>query len=484
MISIVLISSPISLEARYGRYSAAGNTQPTFALACLGAVAEQEGAHVQVIDAAAENLTIEASLQDVLKAEPHIVGISSTTAGIVASGKLASMIKEASPRTVTIIGGCHVTALPRETLSEFEGFDMAVIGEGEDTFREIIRFVEITKDVPRDLQGTATRKNGDVHVQPRRPFIKNLDELPLPAWHLLRGFPGAYHPSPTRSKRYPCASVVLTRGCPNQCLFCDRSVFGNRVRSYSPAYAINLVRQLRTDFGVKEILIEDDTFITSRSRMEEFCAGIIRENIDITWSCLGRADRVTPDILKRMRKAGCWHISFGIESGDQSILDAMQKNERLPDVERAVRWSHEAGLKTSGFFILGFPGETIDSLDRTRMFALKLPLDDISIMRLTPFPGAAVYEDISRYGTFERDWEKMNILNTVFVPNGLTEADLDRARNRILKAFYFRPRIIVSKMKAIMRNRHLIIPLLKGLMALIKVTSFSTNAAKSHHAAR
>ena len=145
MISIVLISSPISLEARYGRYSAAGNTQPTFALACLGAVAEQEGAHVQVIDAAAENLTIEASLQDVLKAEPHIVGISSTTAGIVASGKLATLIKEASPKTVTIIGGCHVTALPRETMSEFEGFDMAVIGEGEDTFREIIRFVEMYK---------------------------------------------------------------------------------------------------------------------------------------------------------------------------------------------------------------------------------------------------------------------------------------------------------------------------------------------------
>lgn len=484
MISIVLISSPVSLEARYGKYSAAGNTQPTFALVCLGAVAEKEGAHVRVIDAAAENLSIEACLREITSARPRLVGISSTTVGISASGKLAAGIKEALPDAIVIIGGCHVTALPEETLSEFAGFDMAVIGEGEETFREVIRSAEAGAGVPVGLPGTAIRKDGEVTVYPRRPFIRDLDELPLPAWHLLRGFPGAYHPSPSRIRRTPCASVVLTRGCPNRCLFCDRSVFGNRVRAYSPARAIDLVRQLRSDFGVKEILIEDDTFITSRSRVEEFCAGIVSEKIDVTWSCLGRADKVTPAILKRMREAGCWHISFGIESGDQTILDAMQKRERLPDVENAVRWSHEAGLKTSGFFILGFPGETSDSLDRTRAFALKLPLDDISIMRLTPFPGTALYESISRHGTFTREWEKMNILNTVFVPNGLTEEALDRARNRMLREFYFRPRILASKMSALMRNRNLFLPLLRGLMAFIRVTSDGTGSAKSREAAR
>jgi anaerobic magnesium-protoporphyrin IX monomethyl ester cyclase len=469
VLRVALISSPISLKERYGGFSGAGNTESSFALVCLAAVAEQEGMDVRIIDAAAENLSVEQTVAELVGYKPDIAGISSTTAGIVASGKLAACIKELDNDVITIIGGCHVTSLPEETLAEFNSFDIAVIGEGEVTFTEILRAVDETGAIPTNLSGTALTIDNRFSLNMARPLINDLDVLPLPAWRLLRGFPDSFLPSPARMNRFPCASVVLTRGCPNQCKFCDRSVFGSKVRSYSPAYAINMFKDLANNFGVKEVLIEDDTFSISHQWVKEFCERLISERIDITWSCLGRADRVTADILRLMREAGCWHISYGIESGDQRILDAMKKGEDLARMEDAVRWSREAGLRTKGFFMVGFPGETAESLRRTKELALKLQLDDISVMQLTPFPGTALYERAAEYGVFEKDWGKMNTLSTVFAPHGFTAEDMERARSEILGAFYFRPSVLMRKVIAVISNPRLFWYMVKGFFVLLKV---------------
>ncbi|MHB8108753.1 MAG: B12-binding domain-containing radical SAM protein [Syntrophorhabdaceae bacterium] len=469
MLRVALVSSPISLEERYGNFSGAGNTQSSFALACLAAVARQEGVEVRIVDAAAENLSVEQTATELGEYKPDVVGISSTTAGIVASGRLARCLKATNDKIITVIGGCHVTALPEETLAEFDDFDVAVIGEGERTFTELLRGIDELGSIPTTLAGTAVRDNGRISVNASRPLIPDLDSLPLPAWGFLRGFPAAFRPSPARIKRFPCATVVLARGCPNQCQFCDRSVFGNKVRTYSPGYAINLFKDLAYNFGVREILIEDDTFIISRKWVKEFCERLIVEKIDITWSCLGRADRVTPEILSLMRKAGCWHISYGIESGDQRILDAMQKGEDLSRMGDAVRWSRQAGLKTKGFFMIGFPGETAESLKLTKELALKLPLDDISVMQLTPFPGSALYKRAAEYGTFEQDWRRMNTLNTVFVPSGFIREDMEKVRAEMLGAFYFRPGIVIQKLVDAISNPRLFWSLFKGFLVLNKV---------------
>ena len=476
MLRIALISSPLTLQERYGKFSGAGNTEPTYALACLGAVAEREKMEVRVIDAAAQCLTVDQTVAEIADYHPHIVGISSTTSGIVASAELAKLIKAMNDKAITIIGGCHVTALPEETLSEFGHFDMAVIGEGEVTFAEILRAADETGVAPESIAGTAVKVNDRVVVNPRRPFLNNLDELPLPAWKLFRGFPGDFYPSPARMNRFPCASVVLTRGCPNQCQFCDRSVFGNKVRSHSPAYAVNLINDLANNFGVREILIEDDTFIIARKWVTEFCERLLAAQIDVTWSCLGRADRVTPELLGLMRKAGCWHISYGIESGDQRILDAMQKGEELSRMGDAVRWTRDAGIKSKGFFMIGFPGETWESLRLTKELALRLPLDDMSVMQLTPFPGTAVYQSAAEYGAFDKDWRKMNALNTVFVPHGFTREDMEKARSEMLRAFYFRPSILIRKFIDIISNPRLFGHMFKGFMALLKVVNMGVRS--------
>ena len=469
-IRLVLTSSPITIRERYGLFSGAANTEPSFGLVCLAAVAQRAGAEVIIVEASSQNLSVEQTQKEILRFEPDVVGITATTAGIFAAGELAQGLKKARPQIINLIGGCHATALPDETLLTFHGFDAAVIGEGEETLKDILHRMEGGDHRFQGLAGTVIREGEHLVTNPPRAMIRSLDDLPLPAWSLLKGFPGQYRPSPARIKRWPCASIVLTRGCPNQCVFCDRSVFGNRCRAYSPEYALHLMKDLRYHYGVKEILIEDDTFIVSGQRVQEFCERIISEKVDITWSCLGRADRVNPELLRLMRKAGCWHISYGIESGDPAILKEMKKSLNIEQIKQAVVWSKASGLYTKGFFMVGFPNESATSLSATLALAKSLPLDDISVMQLTPFPGSQLYETAEQYGQFERDWRKMNTINTVFVPYGFSKRDLEAARAKILRHFYLQPSVMARQARRIVQNPRITLSMFRGFLSFIKVT--------------
>jgi radical SAM superfamily enzyme YgiQ (UPF0313 family) len=230
------------------------------------------------------------------------------------------------------------------------------------------------------------------------------------------------------------------------------------------------MKDLRYHYGVKEILIEDDTFIVSSQRVQELCERIISEKMDITWSCLGRADRVSPELLSLMKSAGCWHISYGIESGDPNILKGMKKNLNIEQIKKAVRWSKEAGVYTKGFFMVGFPEESEASLSATLSLAKSLHLDDISVMQLTPFPGSQLYETAEQHGEFERDWRKMNTLDTVFIPHGFSRRDLEAARAEILRKFYLRPGIIFRQIRRVALNPRVALSLLKGFFSFLRAT--------------
>ena len=474
-VRLVLTSSPLSISERYGIFAGAANTQPAFALVCLAAVARGAGVETTIIDASAENLSIEQTLQRILALKPDILGITSTTVGITAAGILAKSVKQTLPETITLIGGCHASALPVDTLNEFKAFDLAVVGEGETTLLDILKSVNVKKRIPEGIEGTAHRSGTQVIVNKSRSLIQSLDELPLPAWSLLKGFPSSFQPSPGRIRRWPCASIVLTRGCPNSCTFCDRSVFGHHCRSYSPSYAINLLKDLRNNHGVKEILIEDDTFIMSPKWVTEFCNMILSEQIDISWSCLGRADRINSDLAILMKKAGCWHISFGIESGDEELLRKTNKRLDIAQIRTAIDCCLAAKLRTKGFFMIGFPGESRESIRLTMELARSLPLNDISVMQLTPFPGTEIYANAHVYGQFECNWRKMNALNTVFIPKGFTKADMEKARTDITRAFYLRPSIIFDHLAEVLLHPRLLVPMLKSLPPLFNVMSGRSN---------
>lgn len=471
---VVLTSAPLTLADRYGDYASAANTEPSFGLASLAASALKAGAEVRLIEASSCSMDVNQTLKDVSDFSPDILGISATTLGIVPAATLAAQIKTIAPDTITIIGGCHVSALPVETLTEFPDFDIGVIGEGEQTLTDIIQAVNNGSIHTCCIPGTCVRTDTDIVRHPPRSPIQDLDSLPLPAWHLLEGFPRRFKPSPARIMRWPCASIVMTRGCPNACTFCDRSVFGRRCRSYSPGYAADLCEDLTKNFGVREILIEDDTFIISQSNVALFCEELISRKLNLSWSCLGRADRIELDLLKLMRKAGCWHMSFGIESGDEKILKSVNKNLNLDQISAALQNCRSAGIRTKGFFMVGFPGESEASLSATESLVRKLPLDDITVMHLTPFPGSELYIQAQTAGTFDKDWKNMNALNPVFVPHGMTASSLEQARNRILHAFYSRPDVAMRHAAHAIRHPGLIPHYAAGAMTLLKVLKGKT----------
>jgi radical SAM superfamily enzyme YgiQ (UPF0313 family) len=226
-----------------------------------------------------------------------------------------------------------------------------------------------------------------------------------------------------------------------------------------------MIRYLVETFGIREFSFEDDTFITFKKRLVVICQGIIDLGIDVSWTCLGRVNSVDRETLELMRKAGCWQISFGIESGCQEILTRIHKNVTLEQIEKAVSLCRDVGIISKGFFIVGHPGETRETLARTFDFAMKLKLDDISVTMLTPFPGTEIYQRAAEFGDFDSDWSRMNLLNTVFVPYGLTHEELEQHQRDMLKQFYLRPRIILGYLRRLVANLAMIKGLASGAVA-------------------
>ena len=466
---LVLATAPVSIEDRYGKYAAAANTQPSFGVASLAASAIRAGADVTIVEASSRNLTVKETADLCSANDPQIIGISATSVGIIAAAELAREMKLRIRDIVTVIGGCHVSALPERTLQEFPEFDLAAVGEGEATLSEIIQKFAGGDRALSDIPGTCSRDTDGIKTNPRRPTIEDLDDLPLPAWNLLEGFPGKFKPSPARIMRWPCASVVMTRGCPNACTFCDRSVFGRHCRAYSPSRAASLCEDLVRNYGVREILIEDDTFIINRKTVAAFCNEILSRNLDLSWSCLGRADRVDLELLSLMKKAGCWHISFGIESGDEDILKSVNKNLNLEQISKALSMCRTAGLRTKGFFMVGFPGESERSISATAGLVRKLPLDDISVMHLTPFPGSELAKLVNADCSSISDWKSMNALKPVYIPSGMTADSLEQARDRIYRSFFSRPDVLARHALHAVRHPRLIPFYLAGARSLLNV---------------
>ena len=467
MSKIVLMTPPVTLEERYGKLSWAANTLPSLGILYIASVLRKEGYEVSVIDASSIGRSPEELLRGIVALQPKYLGISATTLSIFHASAFADEIKKTINDTKIIIGGPHLTAIPEETMERFKSFDFGVVGEGEETIKELIHSIEHGGDTS-NIPGIIYRHKDSFIKTVPRVFINDLDRLPFPAWDLLADFPRRYHPPPFRFKQLPAAYFVTTRGCPYKCIFCDRSVFGNKCRGHNAEYIIELIEYLYKKFGIREFLIEDDTFITFKKRLIEVCEGIMASGIKISWSCLGRADAVTPDILSMMKKAGCWSISYGIETGDAEVMKFIGKNITLDQVEEAVRLTKKTGIHSKGFFIIGHPTDTHDTIRKTIDFALKVPLDDISVSMMTPFPGSKLYQIASDYGTFDNDWRKMNELDIVFVPKGLTKEDLRRYSKELLKRFYLRPRIMFNYIKRTMGNPTGLPYYGKGFMAFLR----------------
>jgi anaerobic magnesium-protoporphyrin IX monomethyl ester cyclase len=324
--------------------------------------------------------------------------------------RVGNIVKEVDPTVLTVVGGPHVTAVPVEFLEEAKNIDIAVIGEGEHTMLDIVKFSEGTKKIS-DVPGIAYRKNGAIKQNSPRSFIKNLDELPYPAYHLV-DMEQYLNPKKIeyRSFKDRAISMVTSRGCPFNCNFCSVHLhMGKMFRAHSVNYVINHIEYVVNKYGVKTIFFEDDNLTFDLKRFEAICDKIIEKGIRFNWETPNgiRADYLTLSLLKKMKKSGCQSVFFGIECGDQYVLDnIIGKSLNLKKVMKVAKMCKDIGLSTAAFYIIGFPGEKKEHMLKTVELALRLKRDfDVGMLLhfATPSLGTRLYEECKEKGYIQGD---------------------------------------------------------------------------------
>jgi radical SAM superfamily enzyme YgiQ (UPF0313 family) len=413
---------------------------PGFGMLVLAAVARARGHEVAIFDAKASGETPTRVAQRILAFRPDIVGFSATTISIANAGRTAELLKGSDSRILTVVGGPHVSAIPDRTLAAFPALDYGIVGEGEISFFELIDRLRAGRSV-EDAPGLVYRSNGSVVANPRSPYITDLDALPFPAWDLVPGFPHRFQPSVFSYRKSPVATLVTSRGCPFSCSFCDRSTSGKLGRYHSTESVLRHCRRL-VDFGVRHIIFYDDLFTVKRKRVVELCEAFIAHGFEFTWSCNSHPNLLDAEALRLMKRAGCWQIAYGIESGSQRILDVVKREVRLPRMRETLRLTRDAGIRAKGYLMIGHPTETVETLEETADFLRVAELDLCQVTKFTPYPGTPSYPTVRDYGTFDEDWERMNAMNFVFMPNGLSEEILETYFHRLYSIFYSRPDVL------------------------------------------
>ncbi len=413
---------------------------PGFGMLMLAAVARQHGYEVRIFDAKGSGETPDHTAASLLAFAPDVVGFSATTISITNADRIARRVKAAAPDTITVAGGAHVSAVPERTLAAFAGLDYGIIGEGERSFFDFLARLGEGRDTS-ECAGLAYRRDGEIVANRRAAYITELDVLPLPAWDLVPGFPHRFHPSLLSYRRSPVATLVTSRGCPFSCSFCDRSTSGKLGRYHSTDSVLRHCRHL-VDLGVRHVIFYDDLFTVKRRRVVELCEGFLDAGFDFTWSCNSHPNLLDFDTLRLMKRAGCWQIAYGIESGSQKILDVVKREVRLPRMRETLRMTREAGIRAKGYLMIGHPTETLDTLEETAEFLRVAELDLCQVTKFTPYPGTPAYPTIRQHGEFTEDWERMNAMNFVFIPNGLSEEILETEFHRLYSIFYSRPDVL------------------------------------------
>jgi anaerobic magnesium-protoporphyrin IX monomethyl ester cyclase len=439
-------------------------------LAYLAAVLQRESVPVSIIDGS-RGLSLPEILDELKGYAPDLVGISCTTPTFKDAIQLAEAVRQTLPKATIVLGGAHVTAIPHEAMLE-ESFDVGVIGEGEITLLELVREIEDKGgldqvDLER-IEGLAFRGDGQVILSAPRERIKDLDSLPHPARHLLPPL-SAYRPTPASYRQLPLAVVMTSRGCPYGCTFCDRGVFGNYVRAHSPERVLDELEELIDRYGAREIRFFDDTFTINRKRVVQISEMILERKLRFPWTCLTRVNTVDKDLLRLMKEAGCWQVLFGLESGDPRMLKLLNKGSSVEQNAQAVKWAQEVGLGVRGDFIIGTPGETMESLENTLSFTKHIKLDYAHFNKFVPYPGTELYERLVAQG-YQFDSKNLPPIvdhaAVLYVPDGLSREQVKEFLDRAHRDFYLRPSHIVRRLTRT-GSWHELVGQVKGAMAIL-----------------
>lgn len=431
---------------------------PHLGLGYLAAALRRRGHAVRIADCPREGLGERELLALAAGWGPRLVGFSAFTADIPVLRGLCLALRAALPEATLVIGGPHPSCLPDHLFSYIPEIDYAIAGEAEAGLAQLADGLEAGGFDPAAIPGLAWRSEGAVRANPPR-FEPDLDALGLPAWDLLRPDIPVLAPHGAFVRRQPSAPIVTSRGCPYPCTFCAaRSVSGRRIRQRSLESVLAEVALLTDRHGIRELHIEDDNFTFRREFVEGFCEGLLRRGGTLPWCCPNgvRLDSLDPELLRLMRRAGCYSLSLGIESGAPRVLAMIRKGLEPDGIRERVARIREAGIKTTGFFIIGFPTETAAEIEATIRFARELALDRAQFSTFLPLPGTVYFDElIAAHGLDGIPWEGFLTTEAFEVPGGLPRGELVRLQRRAFLRFYRRPGTLLRLAGEIRGPRHL-----------------------------
>jgi anaerobic magnesium-protoporphyrin IX monomethyl ester cyclase len=429
---IALVNSPLLEDAYHHPLF------PPLGLAYLAAVLEQNDFEVRIMDCPVCRMNHEKLKADLASFKPDLVGIASMTPTIPSALKSARVAKEAYPDAKVIMGGPHATFADKEILTEEAAVDLVVRGEGEETLLELAQHAPKLEKLD-EIKGITFRNNGQIIQTPNRPFIQNLDELPRPSYKSIP------------IERYEIYGkkmlpIMTSRGCPFQCSFCVASqIFGAKFRARSPKNVVDELEWLRDEYGAEGVSFHDDTLTLDRKRIMDICDEMINRKIGLSWGCQTRVDQVSKEVLAKMRKAGCNEVSFGVESGCQRILDAVHKRVSIEQCEEAIKWAKNEGIFVAVSTIVGYPGETKETMQQTLDLIHRIEPDDVWLCLATPYPGTELRVLLENKGwKMSDDWTLYNTMNPVFENPLLPDEEISKMRKKFYNKFYS-PKYIIRQ---------------------------------------
>ena len=438
---------------------------PHLGLAYIAAVLEAGKHSVRIIDIDAEQLDKEKLIDIFEREKPDIAGITATTPVIGAALCIAELVK-IHTKALTVIGGMHATLMPEECAGN-EFVDIVVFGEGEKTIIELLEAIEGRMDLS-GVKGLVFKKDGKIIRNEGREPIQDLDALPFPARHLFRNQRYTY----PDALRFPAFPIITSRGCPGNCTFCTaKFMHGKRFRNRSAENILDEIELLVKDYGAKEIHVWDDNFITNRNRVFKFRERIIQRKIKVLFSFPNgiRADFINREILQALKDIGTYSIAIGVESGNQRILDGIQKGIKLEQIETAFKLAKELKLETWGFFLLGLPGEDAGTMKETIDFSIKLDPDIAKFHILKPYPKSAVYEQLKADGLIiDENYIHYGIhTKPVHKLPTVSQDELLEWQQKAYRRFYMRPSKILKEILRLKSWNRMKLNMVTGTSVLI-----------------
>ncbi len=446
-----------------------GTKFPPLNLLYIATVLKEDGHRVELLDAGNDRKAFD-DLKMLIN-EYKVVIISTSSMTFNEDAAILSDLKKKNKKLLTMIFGSHPTFMPKYCLFK-DSIDIIIRREPEFIIREVIKRIEKGGEDWKKIKGIGYRENGEIVINDFYPFMNNLDNLPFPDRTMLRKGIEYFNPV---VKNIPYTTMITSRGCPGQCVFCTVPPFyGNKNRCRSAESVIEELKLIQRQ-GYKEVFFRDETFTFYKKRNIRICKSMVEENISLSWVCNARVGTVDKEMMLLMKKAGCHMIRLGVESGVQEILDNINKGINLEMTRMTFKWAHEVGMDIHAHLMLGCPGETKETIRQTIEFVKKIDPTTATFGICTPYPGTKLFQQVARNYPQIKDGSSCDLnkihtrafFNETFTQ--LTRKELEKSVQKAYRSFYLRPSYILAWLKRINSFNEL----KRVFLAGIKVFSFS-----------